>query len=242
MIELKLNKTQDKKLKVLCQSCKNKTQHKVINSVSEIGTEEMDHYNEFHWESDFEIIQCLGCETISFRSEHSNSEGYDYDEDVPYMELIYPKRTKDSWNIKNFYNVPVNLKRIYRETIDTYNADCLTLCGAGTRALVEGLCIANGITDGEVEYKNPDGIIRKKRLDNLQGKINGLAEQGKLTKDNAEILHEHRFLGNTAIHELSIPSKEELILAIEIIENVFETLYEIPQKAMQLRFKRMNKK
>jgi hypothetical protein len=75
----------------------------------------------------------------------------------------------------------------------------------------------------------------------LQGKINGLHEKGKLTKEHAEILHEHRYLGNTSIHDLAAPSKEELSLALEIIEHVFDTIYEIPEKAIQLRHKRLRK-
>jgi hypothetical protein len=41
---------------------------------------------------------------------------------------------------------------------------------------------------------------------------------------------------------LSTPTKEELSLALEILEHVFDTLYEIPEKAIQLRHKRLEKK
>lgn len=240
MINTTVDKTKNRELKVLCQTCKNKTKHKVIVSVNEVGEDDDEYY--YHWTNDYEIIQCLGCESISFRIEHSNSEDVD-SEHGPYISVkIYPKRNNETWNIKNFYNVPSNLTRIYRETIDCYNADCFTLCGAGTRALVEGLCTENSIFDGFIEYTKVDGKTETKKSDNLQGKINGLSQQGKLTKQNADILHEHRFLGNKSIHELSIPSKEELSLAIEIIENILETLYEIPQKAMQLTHKRLSKK
>ena len=242
MLKTTLDKTKNKELKVLCQNCKNRTKHKVLISVNEVGTEEMEYDDVYHWANDYEIIQCLGCESISFRSEHSNSEDVDYRDGPYFSEKIYPKRNNETWNIKSFYNVPPNLTRIYRETIDCFNADCLTLCGAGTRALVEGLCKENGISDGFIEYTKADGTKESKKSDNLQGKINGLSQQGKLTKQNADILHEHRFLGNTSIHELSMPSKEELSLAIEIIENVFDTLYEIPEKAMQLTHKRLSKK
>lgn len=103
------------------------------------------------------------------------------------------------------------------------------------------MCKENAITDGEIEIIKPDGTVSIKRVDTLQGKINGLHEKGKLTKENAENLHEHRFLGNSAIHELSVPKKDELSLAIEIIENVFDTLYEIPEKVSELRHKRLRK-
>ena len=156
-------------------------------------------------------------------------------------EMLYPKRTQYSLPIKNFYNIPQNLKRIYRETIDCFNNESYTLCGAWVRALVEGLCLENWIMDGEIETTDKEGKALKRRSDTLQWKINGLYEKGRLTKENAEILHEHRFLWNTAMHDLSIPSKEELSLAIEVLEHVFDSLYEIPRKGSQLKNKRLKK-
>lgn len=95
--------------------------------------------------------------------------------------------------------------------------------------------------NGDVEITKGDGTIKVENRNNLQGKINGLHQKGKLTKENAETLHEHRFIGNTSIHELNAPSNEELRLAIEIIENVFDSLYEMPNKANQLKYKRLLK-
>lgn len=235
------DKTKDKTIKVLCSSCKNTTKHRVLTSINERGTENWGEYADFDWNTDFEIIQCLGCETVSFRSYSINSENEDHTgRSIPTI-LLYPKRSINTLAIKNYMNVPFNLQRIYRETIDSFNNGNLTLCGAGVRALVEGLCKENGITGGNVEITKTDGSKELKRKTNLQGKINGLHESGKLTSQNTDILHEHRFLGNDAVHELSIPSKEDLGLAIEIVENVFDTLYEIPNKGMRLKSKRLRK-
>ncbi len=234
-----LNKTIGRIFQIVCLQCKNTTRHKVLTSVDQSGEEEMQYGDWFYWYSFYQIVECQGCDDISFRKEHSNSEDYS-GEDVD--ELIYPKRAKDTWATKDFFNIPYNLRRIYRETIDCYNNANLTLCGAGVRSLVEGLCMENGITDGEVEITKKDGTKEIKRLDNLQGKINGFYEKGKLTKEHAEILHEHRFLGNTSLHDLAEPTKVDLSLAIEIIEHVFDTIYEIPEKAIQLKHKRLKKK
>lgn len=240
-VTFEINKTKGKIIKVLCNSCKNSTKHKILSSINEKGTEPWDSTHDFHWNTDFEIIQCLGCETVSFRSHHINSEHDDHEgRSIPTVR-IYPQRSKDTLALKSYMNVPFNLQRIYRETIESYNYGNLTLCGVGVRALVEGLCQENGITGGNVEYTKPDGKKENRRNTNLQGKINGLHENGKLTAQSAEILHEHRFLGNEAVHELSAPSKEDLGLAIEIVENVFDTLYEIPNKEQQLKSKRLKK-
>ncbi|MGB0879463.1 MAG: DUF4145 domain-containing protein [Polaribacter sp.] len=240
-IEFENDKTKDNIEKVLCRSCENDTKHKVLTSINEKGTEDFGDYASIDWSSDYEIIQCLGCDTISFRNCSTNSEDTNH-KFIPIPTiLIYPRRGKDSLFTKHYFNVPFNLQRIYSETIDSYNNGNLILCGAGVRALVEGLCQKNGITEGNVEITKKDGSKEKKLRSNLQGKINGLHESGKLTTQHANILHEHRFLGNKAIHELSIPSKEDLNLAIEIVENVFDTLYEVPNKGMQLKNKRLKK-
>jgi hypothetical protein len=242
MIETIINKSADKIIPVFCMTCKNTNRHKVLVSVDQSGSELMGGDDYLYWGSSYQVIECQGCGNLSFRNESSNSEDYDMEDGIhTTYELLYPKRTKETWNTKEFLNIPYNLRRIYRETIDSFNNENLTLCGAGVRALVEGLCNENGVIDGEIDVTQKDGTIVKKRVDNLQGKINGLFEKGKLTKENAEILHEHRFLGNTAIHDLATPTKAELRLAIEIIEHVFDNIYEIPEKAMELRNKRLKK-
>ena len=228
-------------IKVLCNNCRNSTKHKVLKSIKEKGSEPWDSTHDFFWETDYEIIQCLGCESISFRSNSINSEHDDHEgRSIPTIR-IYPQRSSDSLLAKNYLNVPFNIQRIYNETIECYNYDNLTLCGAGVRALVEGICQENGITEGNVQYTEKDGTIKIVKKSNLQGKINGLNDNGILTSKSADILHEHRFLGNSAVHELAKPTSEELKLAIEIIENVLDTLYEIPNKGLKLRNKRLDK-
>jgi hypothetical protein len=58
----------------------------------------------------------------------------------------------------------------------------------------------------------------------------------------ANVLHEHRYLGNEALHDLRQPSADELGLAIEIIEHTLEALYEIPDKAEQLRIRKAKRR
>ncbi|MBE2274661.1 MAG: DUF4145 domain-containing protein, partial [Flavobacteriales bacterium] len=84
---------------------------------------------------------------------------------------------------------------------------------------------------------------KKKYLcDNLQCKIDALHENKLLVKENAESLHELRFLGNEALHELEKPSIEELKLAIEILELTLENIYELQHKAMILKQKKTIRK
>lgn len=236
------NKTKDKLLQVQCIECKRDTRHQVVQSLDYSGSEvfEGGEYS-IEWESKYQIIQCQGCMTVTFRQVNWFSEDVQQigpDEwDYGTTEILFPKRTKYTVPIKDFMNVPHNLRRIYRETIECFNNDAYTLSAAGLRALVEGLCVELNVKDGPKEITK-DGVKEIKRFSNLEGKIAGLYEKGYLTQQHSCVLHEHRYLGNEAIHELAQPSRDELALAIEIIEHVFDSVYEIPQKAHDLQNKR----
>lgn len=222
----------------------NETNHLVLQSVKATDSEIIGYSGQIpdtvDWSEDYQIIQCQGCDRISFRIDGWFSEYQDFDSDGTYMK-IYPKRSPQKLTVKDFWEVPTILRRIYRETIECFNFESYTLCAAGLRALVEGICSEQQITDGPVESKDSSGKTTIKRKKNLQGKIAGLHEKGALTKGNSDILHEHRYLGNEAVHQLSQPSKDELKLAIEIIEHILESIYEIPEKAAEFQSKRLKR-
>lgn len=234
---IEFNKSQNEKPRVHCAKCTAETRHVVLQSVDESGSEHMvpdDEFNTIDWTNTFQIIQCQGCETISFRHVHWFSEAQDFNSDGK-SERLYPHAGKKALQSKDFLNVPSALRRIYREIIDCFNYECLTMCAGGLRAIVEGMCLENGVNNGSVEKKDKNGNVSIKRVSTLDGKIAGLHEKGILTKDQADVLHELRFLGNDALHQLLQPSPCELALAIEIIEHTLTTLYEIPDKVNALR-------
>lgn len=231
---LKESKLKGTFIQVACDVCNRENEHLIIQAVRKDGSEVIDRQFSVDWFNDYQIIQCQGCKTISFRILNWCSECIDFDSNGT-SETLYPKRAIECLQLKDFHNSPRVISRIYREIIDSYNNEIYTLCAAGLRAIVEGLCANQGITDGPVEIKKIDGTKNIRRRKDLQGKISGLHEKGILTQNNSEILHEHRFLGNEAVHELHQPSSEELTLAIEIIEHTIESLYEIPQKALSLK-------
>lgn len=228
-------------VKVACDDCNRENKHLILQAVRLDGSELIDRQFSVDWFNEYQIIQCQGCETISFRVYSWCSECVDHDSNGT-SETLYPKRALECLPLKTFHNAPRVISRIYREIIDSYNNEIYTLCAAGLRAMVEGICANQGIIDGPVETLKNDGTTITKRRENLQGKISGLHEKGILTQKSSEILHEHRFLGNDAVHELHQPSSEELTLAIEIIEHTIESLYEIPHKALSLKKAKQNRK
>jgi hypothetical protein len=63
---------------------------------------------------------------------------------------------------------------------------------------------------------------------------------GILTTDSADILHELRFLGNEAAHEVKPHSEDTLKMAMDVAEHLLKTVYVLPQQASVL--KAQNKK
>jgi hypothetical protein len=231
------NESKDQEIHVLCVTCNRETNHRIAASFDkhryEVDQQELWAVD---WKDFYQIVQCLGCETVTFRHLSWFSEACDpeFGEDGT-TEYLYPKRGSNTLAAHPLPNVPKPLERLYVEVIDCYNNESLTLCAAGLRALVEGLCADQGVKDGMVTRTKADGQTSLKREKNLEGKINGLHEKGLLTKTSSETLHEHRFLGNEAVHELARPSASELKLAISIIEQTLEHIYEAPQQALALK-------
>ena len=195
-LETEYNKTKDQILKLLCPDCEIVTLHVILQSIDMKGHEEPDPSNSTDWDVHYQTVQCQGSLAISFRTEINNSEDWDpIDGSHVITESIYPKRNKNSLKIKVFLNTPRNLRRINREIIENFNNDIFTLCAAGLRSIIEGLCSESGVKTGLVDVQDKGGKIKIIRKHNLQGKISDLLERATLSKTNANILHEHRFLG-----------------------------------------------
>lgn len=129
---------------------------------------------------------------------------------------FYPERRESNRIIRVFLGIPPRLDKIYRESIEAFNSNLHILCAIGLRGLLEGIC-----NDHEIAGAN------------IYQKINGLSNIG-LGKNHIESLHSFRFIGNEAIHELTTPNKDDLSLAIDVIEYLLNFLYELDYKATQL--------
>ena len=211
--EFNLNKTVGRTLRVACSECKRKTNHRVLASVDLSGTDKMTDGYEIHWSTSDQIIQCLGCDTTSFRTASQNSEDShtqigpnEWEENI--YEELYPNRNEGRIPIKDIRLLPSDIERIYAETLKAMNGDQPVLSGIGIRALIETTC----------KERKANGTL-------LMEKINDLVNQGLLTKDGADILHKLRNLGNQAAHEVKPHSADQLNLAMDVIEHLLQGVY-----------------
>lgn len=173
-------------------------------------------------ETAYQVCQCAGCDEVRFRMESSCSEDQDPDTgENTIREAVYPEIPKGKREPISLIELPSSIARIYKEVVVAFNAGAFILAGGGLRAIVEAIC----------QDKDVPG-------NNLEQKINQLVEQKLLAAAQADLLHEERYIGNAALHEIVSPSGRDVIDGLEIIETLLSTLYVLPGKAERLRGKR----
>jgi hypothetical protein len=155
---VKYNASQNEECRVSCSQCHGETRHKVLSSV-DISADD-DEYGIYYWEQN-QIIQCQGCETISFRRGSSNSEDLVWDDEtknsVPEVrEEIYPSRVAGRHKLNKTYFLPLKVASIYEETHSALCNKLPVLAGIGIRALIETVC----------KEKNASGDNLQKKIDN----------------------------------------------------------------------------
>jgi len=211
--------TPPSKLHIRCNTCSGMTWHERITSKSLSITLYDNEGEDFGiGNEEWELFQCSGCDSITLRVTS------DYPWDAEPETRFFPERTTGHHKKKHYYKLPSKLTSLYDETVTAYNRGSLLLCTAGIRALLEGLCADKGITKG------PDK--QGKTVKNLEGKINGLASivPASIVKN----LHGIRFLGNQALHELEAPSRYDLGLALTVIEDIFNVVYDLDYRSQLL--------
>lgn len=197
---------------VLCGKCDGRTTHKILATTTESGSEL--HYD---WRVSNQLVQCLGCKTVSFRISASDSEDYAHDEDgeTVYLEreTLYPPRLAGRKGIVDRIYLPSPVKELYYETQQALLAGAGIITGIALRALLEALC----------KEKNATGYTLEKKIDSLVAK-------GVLTKARADVLHQVRDLGNNAAHEARPYSADQLSLVLEVVEHLLQEVYVLPVK------------
>ncbi|ARU59874.1 hypothetical protein CBW65_01480 [Tumebacillus avium] len=224
------------KRKVYCSYCKGERYHRYIERYDVSESEDSVNY----W-STYGIIRCLGCKTFAFLRITGDSETWDFDDDGEIYLIenyaVYPEPPQDGKKYygiripRDFTSVPKPLLEVYQQVLGAFNSQFHFLCAIGLRSVVEALCVNTEITDGYIFDENGNVVVDNDgkiiRTKNLKGKINGLIERELITKRQAIILHDIRNMGNKAVHEIQVPKIRVLLEAIEIIEHVFHTIYEL---------------
>lgn len=196
-------------MKYFCRGCSGHRNHKVLFEKKKTGSDEE---YDFYWTDRYLVIECLGCENISFLHSYGNSEmveQYENGDLHNYTEdNVYPPYLEYGVEIERQYYLPKNIETIYRETMLAFKLKSYILTAGGFRAIIEATC----------NHLN----IKKK---NLLDRIDLLSTGGFLTQKESRRLHTIRFLGNDALHEIEVPKEDQLLIILDIINHLLENLF-----------------
>jgi len=198
----------EKTVRSYCRNCNQDTNHNIA------GEKVIDDLDDYPATTKYQITQCKGCDSYSFRQVYiDHTVSYPTDEEgsewvTPEDVNIYPKFIRDHHSQIKTYYLPVIVRNIYIELLEAIRSDAKILAGLGLRACIEA--VSNDLKiDGRT----------------LEIRINKLSSSGFISKKDAERLHGIRFMGNDAAHEIKIPKKEGLSVALKIVEHLLLSVY-----------------
>ena len=187
----------NERIRVFCGSCKQDTNHDVLCKKHAGSKDDGYYWSQEHW-----FCQCAGCDNFCYAIETTTED------DLDGTWETYPSREGERQPIDRIYELPVNVRIIYKEVVEAVNAQLSILAAVGLRALIEAICKERGVTGNT-----------------LLALIDGLSNKGVLSEKQAKILHSHRFLGNVAAHKAQLASREEILAALEIAESMMKPIY-----------------
>jgi hypothetical protein len=194
----------DKKIeRFFCNSCKRETKHFVHGDF---------HKNENRCEDYFAsirmlIIECCGCENLSFAQLSQNSEFYEMEYDIDIKQdvmkwevTIFPPvsyRHPPLW----FDDLPDRtLREISEEIYKSLQTGSHCLATFGSRTLIDRLIV---LTVGD--------------KGNFRNGMQALQDDGKLSQHERDILSPVIDAGNAAAHRGWAPTKEQLAIILDTV-------------------------
>lgn len=196
-----------------CSKCHGETNHRVLFK-KHVDNDP----NVYDIRSTFKVVECMGCERVSYRTDTHDIENAYPDQygdwTVDTTTDIYPNPLKGHKPLSRIHVFPSQIKTVYEESVNAFRSYCYLLAGVGFRAVIEAVCI-----DKEVKGRD------------LESKINNLAKNRLITDKEADRLHSIRFIGNDSVHEMSVPKESALYIVLNIIEHLLSNLYLIDHYA-----------
>ncbi|NBB32968.1 DUF4145 domain-containing protein [Pseudomonas sp. BC115LW] len=199
-----------------CRTCYRSTRHSISAEITDRVKEEWS--DELH---SWRVVRCLGCHTYSFQKKYEDfdeiEEGADGELKHAVSFAVYPSVIKNHRGLSYTYFLPPLIRTIYIQTVTALSQNANVLASIGLRACIEAVCNSLDISGS-----------------NLQRRIDQLFKAGYVSNGDKKRLHAIRFLGNDAAHEIKQPKSLDIMIALEIVEHLLNTVFILEQRASGL--------
>lgn len=203
--------------KIFCNTCKGETNHDIKSHHDKSYYEEYeDHGRKFlgyYEKTQYSFLVCRGCDTATLEESWHNAGMHDYNGEDIYSDEYHPKRLMlGEREAKRFNHLDQTLNETYKEIITSFQQGLSIVCSMGVRALLEGICVLEGIDD-KVAW-------------GLEKKIEHLNAASNIPESIITGLKNIKFVGDDAAHRLKPPERHILSMAIDLLESLMTHMYE----------------
>ena len=203
--------------KIYCNTCKGETNHDIKATHDQSYHEEYEDHGQrflgYCEETEYRFLACRGCDTAILEEKWRCDGMHDHNGDDIYSYNYHPKRKNlGEREIKRFHHVDKKLNETYKEIITAFQQGLGIVTAMGVRALLEGICVLEGIDD--------------KKARGLANKIDYLKDVSNIPSSIIDGLKGIKFIGDDAAHRLNTSDKHNLSLAIDLLESLMIHMYE----------------
>lgn len=215
------------RLRQHCNQCANQTWHAVLWSKRKTWTDD-NPSNPYPVTGGIEhtVLQCCGCDAVSFQTSSWCSEDFQDDGSPEIHKEVYPPKTiraRPHWYgsllLESFLDDEHFLGLLDEIYIALQN-DCPRLAIMGIRALLEEIMIQRCEDQGT-----------------FKGNLKKFHELGYISDIQQEAIGPVLEAGHAAIHRSYRPKASQVLIALDITENIIESIFVTTEKAGSLRDK-----
>ena len=195
-------------MKIHCNHCRHETNHDLLKREVSTGADED---QDFKWRTEFDMLQCRGCEEVTLRRK------FDFSEDPESSITFYPPRVA-RWLPAWKYSLPREMKGLMEEVYKALQADSRRLAMMGARAVIEYAM---------QEKVGDNGTF----AENLQK----MEEAGFVSRTNRKYLDVALDAGSAVIHRGHLPTDTQLETVMDIVENLLHSLFVLEKPSGDLK-------
>lgn len=190
-----------------CNYCLKETKHRLLHSVVQNFDDEE---NFVYGATEYQMLECLGCESVTFREVSTSSEDRDEEGNLSESFTYYPPRTErpePSW-INDLWRQNETLRDLLKEIYVAFHADARTLAAAGIRTLIDATMTA--------KVKDQGSFLQTLRQ---------FEKAGFIAQRQVDVLKDTIDAGSASAHRAFTPRRSDLRILLDIAENLIENVF-----------------
>lgn len=178
-----------------------------------------------HGQDDYELLKCAGCDRITLRHTSTSSDETDEEGNVVPTICYYPAATSrklpkwlSGWEGLSIHWSFEFIPQLLREIYTALHGDCRNIAAMGVRALLERVMI-DRVGDHASFREN----------------LRVFQEDGFIGRRQKEVLETTLDFGHASTHRSYTPTRDDIRRALDITENVIESVYVSQEQAAALK-------